>query len=200
MPAQVRIAMSPVVPKYGFMPAWRRAQELFELGPAVVDHLPRAGLADARRERRRAGDAQVRLGAGQRRASGAFGRRPDGRTIDPPAPFAMLPAQFERSGSRGAWSECIRCCAVLRSPRSRRVLRSGPRRTGVAIAGVPPPPLAVGDSFSVDEDSALPVDAPGLLANDNPGTATCVPDVDATGLIGEVEVQPNGAFTYTPAR
>ena len=34
--------------------------------------------------------------------------------------------------------------------------------------------------------------------NDNPGTATCISDVYATGLIGEVEVQPNGAFTYTP--
>lgn len=69
---------------------------------------------------------------------------------------------------------------------------------GVALAGIPPPPGAIDDSFSVDEDIALLVEAPGLLANDNPGPATCIPDVDTTGLIGELDVQPNGAFTYTP--
>ena len=42
------------------------------------------------------------------------------------------------------------------------------------------------------------MEAPGPLANDNPGAATCIPDFDVTGLIGELDLQPNGAFTYTP--
>jgi large repetitive protein len=66
------------------------------------------------------------------------------------------------------------------------------------MAGVPPPPGAVADTYSVDEDTAMVVEAPGLLANDNPGLTTCIPEVDATGLMGEVDVQPDGAFTYTP--
>jgi len=73
---------------------------------------------------------------------------------------------------------------------------------GGVVAGVPSPspaPGAVDDNYSVDEDTALVVDAPeGLLANDNPRPTTCIPAVDATGLIGEVDVQPDGAFTYTP--
>ena len=71
--------------------------------------------------------------------------------------------------------------------------------TGPAAAGVPSPaPGAVDDHYPVDEDAALQVDAPGLLENDNPAATTCVPEVDDAGLIGELDVEPNGAFTYTP--
>ncbi len=63
MPAVVIIAMSLVVPKYGFMPSRIRAEHRGEFRAAVVDHLAGAGLADARRERGRAGDAQVGLEA-----------------------------------------------------------------------------------------------------------------------------------------
>ena len=49
-----------------------------ELGPAVVDHLAPAGLPDARRERGRSGDAQVRLEAGHGWPPRWHGRRVSG--------------------------------------------------------------------------------------------------------------------------
>ena len=126
-----------------------------------------------------------------------LGRRPDGRTIDPPAPFAMLPAQFEQSGSRGLVGvhSLLRRVAVAALTAG---LGLGSVAAGVTLAGVPPPPSAVADSFSVDEDTALVVEAPGPLANDNPGAASCIPTFDDTALIGELDLQPSGAFTYTP--
>ena len=63
-PAVVIIATSDVVPKYGFMPVEDPGEHRRELRTAVVDHLPRAGLADAGWQRGRARDAQVRLEAG----------------------------------------------------------------------------------------------------------------------------------------
>jgi hypothetical protein len=73
-----------------------------------------------------------------------------------------------------------------------------PAAIGPAGAGVPLPPQAAPDDYSIDEDAVLHVDAPGLLANDHPGPASCVVSFDATGLEGEVEVQPDGSFVYRP--
>ena len=60
---------------------------------------------------------------------------------------------------------------------------------------------AVDDAYTVDEDTSLIVDAPGVLANDTDdgGAALCVVDHDDDGLEGSVETWgSDGSFTYTP--
>jgi uncharacterized repeat protein (TIGR01451 family) len=61
-------------------------------------------------------------------------------------------------------------------------------------------PIANNDSYTADEDVALTVPAPGVLANDS--------DIDGEALTallvaspshGTVSLNPNGSFTYTPA-
>lgn len=67
--------------------------------------------------------------------------------------------------------------------------------------GVPnTPPVAVADSYTTNQQTALIIPAPGLLSNDtdaesNPLTAV----VDAQPGHGTVTVNANGSFTYTPA-
>ena len=62
------------------------------------------------------------------------------------------------------------------------------------------PPVAVADSYAVDEDTTLTVPAPGVLVNDG--------DVDGDALTailvsdpahGTLTLNAEGAFTYTPA-
>jgi len=58
---------------------------------------------------------------------------------------------------------------------------------------------ATDDSYATDEDTALNVVAPGVLGNDTVGTRT---SVTATVVYapdyGDVRLQPDGAFVYTP--
>ena len=72
-------------------------------------------------------------------------------------------------------------------------LRSG----GVITAG--DPPIANPDTYSTDEDTILEVAAPGVLGNDTDPeadllTAVLVSDVS----FGELTLNPDGSFTYTP--
>jgi VCBS repeat-containing protein len=69
--------------------------------------------------------------------------------------------------------------------------------------GTPPsgnvPPVAVDDSYSTAQDTALNISAPGVLANDSdtdndPLTAVLVPN----GTVGSVILNPDGSFSYTP--
>ena len=81
--------MSLVVPKYGFIPSRIRASICGELGPAVVDHLARAGLAHARRAGRWVQGSEGSVRSGPRWASGIWGRREraaDGGTDAPALP------------------------------------------------------------------------------------------------------------------
>ena len=60
-------------------------------------------------------------------------------------------------------------------------------------------PLAVADSYSVDEDTLLSVAAPGLLVNDsdaNQNPLTAVLAVDAPH--GNLTLHADGSFTYLP--
>ncbi|NHJ14152.1 MAG: tandem-95 repeat protein [Candidatus Thorarchaeota archaeon] len=60
------------------------------------------------------------------------------------------------------------------------------------------PPLAENDSYAVDEDTVLVVDAPGVLFNDvaaDPLTAL----IDAPPSNGVVVLNGDGSFQYTPA-
>ncbi|WP_376792823.1 PKD domain-containing protein, partial [Thermoflexus sp.] len=61
------------------------------------------------------------------------------------------------------------------------------------------PPVAVDDTYAVNEDQTLSVSAPGVLGNDsdpdgNPLTATLV----AGPSYGSLTLNPNGSFIYTP--
>lgn len=60
-------------------------------------------------------------------------------------------------------------------------------------------PVAVDDQYTTDEDEALTVDAPGVLANDTDAEDD---DLTAGGLTqpahGEVTLEDDGSFTYTP--
>ena len=62
------------------------------------------------------------------------------------------------------------------------------------------PPVAVADSYSVDEDTTLSVPAPGVLANDtdaDPGTDLTAQLVSTTSH-GSLTLNPDGSFFYTP--
>ncbi|RYD48505.1 MAG: tandem-95 repeat protein, partial [Verrucomicrobiaceae bacterium] len=69
------------------------------------------------------------------------------------------------------------------------------------LPGVPnTPPVAVADTYTTNQQTALVIAAPGLLANDtdaesSPLTAAVV----AQPSNGTVTVSANGSFTYTPA-
>jgi hypothetical protein len=70
----------------------------------------------------------------------------------------------------------------------------------IAVACVADAPVAVADSYALDEDSLLSVDAPGLLENDTDA------DGDALSLMlvsgptqGKLAEQSDGSFVYTPA-
>ena len=79
------------------------------------------------------------------------------------------------------------------------LLALAPVAAGVAVAA--PPPEAVDDSYSTDEDAELVVDAPGVLGNDGEaGTdkELCVGSVDESNLEGSLDWSADGSFTYTP--
>ncbi len=61
-------------------------------------------------------------------------------------------------------------------------------------------PAAVVDGYSIDEDHALSVVAPGVLDNDtDPGSADTHTAVLVTNVKhGTLELNPDGSFTYTP--
>jgi len=62
------------------------------------------------------------------------------------------------------------------------------------------PPVALGDSASTDEDTAVTVAAPGVLGNDTDVNGDALSAVLATNPgHGTVQLNANGGFTYTPA-
>ncbi len=69
----------------------------------------------------------------------------------------------------------------------------------VTVDAVNDPPVAAGDSYSVDEDTVLDVPAPGVLSNDydvdgDPFTPNLVSNVSNGALLFGAD----GSFTYTP--
>jgi hypothetical protein len=62
------------------------------------------------------------------------------------------------------------------------------------------PPIAANDAFAVSEDFPLNVFAPGVLSNDTDADGDVLTAELVTGPTrGTLALQPNGAFTYTPA-
>ena len=62
------------------------------------------------------------------------------------------------------------------------------------------PPVAVNDSYSTNEDTALTVLAPGVLGNDSDADGNRLTAVLVSGPAhGTLTLYSNGSFTYTPA-
>ena len=79
------------------------------------------------------------------------------------------------------------------------VLDSAPATVSITITKGNSAPVAVNDSYAVDEDLLLSISAPGVLGNDtdadsNPLTAQLVTDVSS----GTLALAANGGFTYQP--
>ncbi len=71
-----------------------------------------------------------------------------------------------------------------------------------ATAGTSPSnhaPVALADSYTVDEAATLTVDAPGVLANDTDADGNALTAVQVAGPThGTLTLNANGAFTYKP--
>ena len=62
-------------------------------------------------------------------------------------------------------------------------------------------PVAVDDAYETIQDTALVVDAPGVLANDSDGdegASTLTASLDSGPLHGTLAIDPDGSFVYTP--
>jgi VCBS repeat-containing protein len=70
----------------------------------------------------------------------------------------------------------------------------------ITVSPVNDAPTAADDAYSTGEDTALTVDAPGVLANDNdPDGDRLHTVVGSASSHGTVALNANGSFTYTPA-
>ena len=77
---------------------------------------------------------------------------------------------------------------------------SSPATVSIAVASTNDLPTATADAYATNEDTPLTVSAPGVLANDTDVDGDPLSAVLVTGPAhGTVALQPDGAFTYTPA-
>jgi len=68
----------------------------------------------------------------------------------------------------------------------------------ITVLPVNDAPVAVNDSYTTDEDTALMVPAPGVLANDSDVDSATLTLSVVPPLFGTLVLQPDGAFVYTP--
>ena len=69
----------------------------------------------------------------------------------------------------------------------------------VTVASVNDAPVAAADSFATDEDAALTVSAPGLLANDADVDSSALAVALESGVAnGTLTLNSDGSFSYTP--
>jgi VCBS repeat-containing protein len=69
----------------------------------------------------------------------------------------------------------------------------------ITIAGVNDAPVAIADSYTTNEDTALVIAATGVLANDSDADGDALTAVLVTGPAhGTLTLNANGSFTYTP--
>jgi len=83
-----------------------------------------------------------------------------------------------------------------------------PQYDGIALPAVsgtnldvdePVPLAAVNDSYAANEDTPLSVPAPGILGNDtSPGSRAVVLPIASQPAVGNLSVQADGSFLYTP--
>jgi len=76
---------------------------------------------------------------------------------------------------------------------------SGPATVTITVVPVNDAPVANPDSYTTNEDTALTVAAPGVLANDTDVDGNALTAALVTGpASGTLTLNTNGAFTYTP--
>jgi len=76
---------------------------------------------------------------------------------------------------------------------------SAPLTFTITVTPVNDAPVAVDDLYAVEEDTALVVDAPGVLSNDNDVENDPLFSIlEAEPANGILVLQPDGSFTYTP--
>lgn len=79
------------------------------------------------------------------------------------------------------------------------VTNSGVATVTIIVSPVNDPPVARDDAFSVNENTALTVPAPGVLVNDSDGDGDVLTAILTTGPTnGLVSLDSNGGFVYTP--
>ncbi|MBM4035010.1 MAG: tandem-95 repeat protein, partial [Planctomycetes bacterium] len=70
---------------------------------------------------------------------------------------------------------------------------------GLIVGSVNDPPIASSDAYQTNQNQALNVAAPGVLANDTDADGdTLTAILDAVPAHGSVTLNANGSFTYTP--
>ena len=78
-------------------------------------------------------------------------------------------------------------------------LDSNVATVSISVTPVNDAPVAVGNSYSVNEDTALTVAAPGVLGNDSDVDGDALTAITVSGPShGSVALSPNGSFVYTP--
>jgi hypothetical protein len=71
--------------------------------------------------------------------------------------------------------------------------------SAVSVTLANAPPLAAGDAYLMAQDSSLMVPGPGVLNNDLDLNGDALTPVLVTSVAtGTLELQPDGAFTFTP--
>ncbi len=76
---------------------------------------------------------------------------------------------------------------------------STPATVAITVSPVNDPPVAADDAYATDEDTALAVAAPGVLANDSDAEADPLSaSLQAPPAHGSVVVQADGGFRYLP--
>src|SRR5829696_5665145 len=79
-------------------------------------------------------------------------------------------------------------------------LQSGPATVTLTVSAVNDAPTAAADAYSTGEDTALTVEASGVLANDTDPVGDALNAALVSGPThGTLDLNANGAFTYTPA-
>src|SRR5206468_3150538 len=77
---------------------------------------------------------------------------------------------------------------------------SAPATVHITVNPVNDAPVAVGDSFSGNEDTAMAVLAPGVLGNDTDPDGNALTAILVSGAShGTLTLNSNGGFTYAPA-
>jgi VCBS repeat-containing protein len=79
-------------------------------------------------------------------------------------------------------------------------VNSNTATVSITIAPVDDAPIAVADSYTTNEDTALNVVAPGVLANDSDVDSPSLSSVLVSGVAhGNLTLNTNGSFSYIPA-
>ena len=76
---------------------------------------------------------------------------------------------------------------------------SPPILVTITVKAVNDAPVAVADSYSMNEDGTLNITVPGVLGNDSDVDGDALTAVLVTGVShGQLTLHPDGSFTYTP--